>query len=229
LTEPSEHHLTFLRPGDGIRWALGSRTGLRSSTWRFWGNKKGDFYVAVRSLGGLVKTSLHRDGWCQTGVTEEYLKKSPHKSPRKLDRWRLPDAPLLNALEIVTPAEELDVFDSEEADPIVWLPAPKPSFVSVVTIVVWRPGTPFDNGERWPRESLGTNPVGIITTPTRSAIAVQGQYSMNGETRQIIETYRSQIKAKAPADLAPGPGVRATLIGNHSNGLRFLAELSVRA
>jgi len=229
LTEVPEFELITLSHGDGIRWTVGSKDGPRGSTWRFWGNKKGDFYVAVRNLGGLIKTSLHKDGWCQTGVSEEYHNKSLHKTPRKLDRWKLPDALIVNALEIAIPAEELDVFDSKEAEPMAWLPAPKPQFLSVVTIVVCHPDAEFENGERWPGESLGTNPLGIISTPSRVALAVQGQYTMNAETRQQIEKYRWQLRAHAPADFAPGPGIRATLIGNHSNGVRFLAELSLRA
>ena len=38
---------------DAIRFALGSVGGARSSTWRVWGNKKGDFYLATRTLGGI--------------------------------------------------------------------------------------------------------------------------------------------------------------------------------
>jgi hypothetical protein len=36
----------------GLRWAVGAPDAPRSATWRLWGNKKGDIYLAVRSKGG---------------------------------------------------------------------------------------------------------------------------------------------------------------------------------
>ncbi|MDQ6771217.1 MAG: hypothetical protein M3Z54_14670 [Gemmatimonadota bacterium] len=229
MTDPIEAGLTILPRGDGIRWAIGTKHGLRGSTWRFWGNMKGDFYVAVRTLGGFFKTSLHRDGWCQTGVTKEYLEKSPHKSPRKLDRWQLPDAPRVMAVQIVTSAEELDLFDSEEKEPMVWLPAPQPGSISVVTIVVWHNGVPPGNDDQWPGQSFGTVPIGIIRTESRSAIAVRGQYPLTEETRDMIEAFRRRVRASAPPDFAPGPGLRTILIGQSDDGPRLLAELSLRS
>ena len=47
---------TELGKSDGVRWAVGEQNGRRSSTYRFWGNKKGDFYLAARSIGGSLKS-----------------------------------------------------------------------------------------------------------------------------------------------------------------------------
>lgn len=78
----------------------GSPTGPRSSTWRFWGNKKGDFYVSVRPLGGIVKTSFHRDGRCHTGLTGTYAESIGRAAERHWDRWDLPADAATRALEI---------------------------------------------------------------------------------------------------------------------------------
>jgi len=76
-----------------IRWAIGSADGPRSSLWRMWGNKKGDIYVAVRSLGAITKASFHRDGSCQVGFTEPYAATASRRfgvTSRHWDRWQLP-------------------------------------------------------------------------------------------------------------------------------------------
>lgn len=60
-----------------LRWAVGSPNGLSGTAWRFWGNKKGDFYLSGRSLGHIMKTSFHRDGRCQTGLTQMHFGSVP--------------------------------------------------------------------------------------------------------------------------------------------------------
>lgn len=229
MTDTSENPFRFLDKGDGIRWAIGAKDGLRGSTWRFWGNKKGDFYAAVRTMGGLFKTSLHRDRWCQTGLTQEFYKKAPHEPRRRPDRWQLPDEPWVTALEIVTPAEELELIESQEADPMAWLPAPKPGFISVVTIHIWQTGVPLNTGERWPGEARGTAPIGVIRTDMRSAVAVHGHFTLNDQTRRIFDRFRVEVKKNAPPEFAPGSGVRTIFVGNHANGVRFQAELRLKA
>jgi hypothetical protein len=55
-----------------LRWAIGSLDGLRSSVWFLRGAKKGDIYVALRSLGAITKASFHLSGQGQVGFTNEY-------------------------------------------------------------------------------------------------------------------------------------------------------------
>lgn len=128
-----------LRPNDGIRWAIGSSTGKRGSTWRFWGNKKGDFYLSVRTLGGILKTSFHRDRRCHTGFTSTYANENKLEGSWHIDRWEIPDEPFVKALQVVTPVGELEEYKSAEATPMKWLPIPPTGFVSVVTIALIRP------------------------------------------------------------------------------------------
>jgi hypothetical protein len=77
----------------GIRWAVGSPDGRRSSTWRLWGDKKGDVYLSMRSQGGRLKASFHRDRHCSVGFTKEYesiAKERFGADSRHWERWRLP-------------------------------------------------------------------------------------------------------------------------------------------
>jgi hypothetical protein len=76
-----------------IRWAVGSIDGPRGATWRLWGNKKGDVYVAARSIAGQAKASFHRDRKCHLGCTGEYIERArtqfPGLTARHWDRWTI--------------------------------------------------------------------------------------------------------------------------------------------
>jgi hypothetical protein len=56
-----------------IRFAVGSPTGLRSSTWRIWSAKHTkNVYLAARSIAGLQKVSLHESqNWSHSFVSDE--------------------------------------------------------------------------------------------------------------------------------------------------------------
>jgi hypothetical protein len=60
-----------------IRFVVGTRGGLRSSTWRCWtpAGGKSDVYLAPRSLAGSYKISLHESGSWQVGLTSEVKRK----------------------------------------------------------------------------------------------------------------------------------------------------------
>jgi len=65
-----------VRAGGTIRFAVGSPTGLRSSTWCIWSAKHTkDVYLAARSIAGLQKVSLHESqSWSHSFVSDERAK-----------------------------------------------------------------------------------------------------------------------------------------------------------
>jgi hypothetical protein len=71
------------------RFAIGVPDGLNSSRWRFWTNKN-DIYVAVRSLAGDIKTSLHESDECQTSFTDTstFLMNNKEYFKKRLERGR---------------------------------------------------------------------------------------------------------------------------------------------
>ena len=114
-----ERELKF-KEVNSIRFAVGSADARRSSTWSVGGNKKGDFYFSTRTLGGILKTSLHLDGRCHYAFTAEDLGKpqslaSKNRS-RLLDRWNLPEAPFCCASRILMPETELRAFPTKDSD-----------------------------------------------------------------------------------------------------------------
>jgi hypothetical protein len=216
-----------LKPSDGIRWAIGSPTKPRGSTWRFWANRKGDFYVSVRSLGGTLKTSLHKDRRCHTAFTKEFEHKLFPGKSRFLDKWELADEPWVAAVQIVTPFEELECFESPDVTPMKWIPAPPNGHVTVVTLFVLSPDYKLENGEPWPGAHGGAQPVGFATTKLRTAFIVHAHNALDEPTNAEIEKYRA--KAEPLAKGAPvRPGNRMILFGGDGPGTRFFIELAHR-
>jgi hypothetical protein len=177
----------------GLRWAVGSPTGPRSATWRLWGNKKGDVYLAVRCLGGIVKTSLHRDGRCHTGFTAPYEPTArvrfPALSSRHWDRWELPAEPVARAIQIVVPEAELVPFDGSEMEQTKWIPAPPVGSISVVTIFVAERGAV----PKWPAEEHGAYPIGFVSSPLRTAWAVYTVNAIDASTNGVRAAEKSHV------------------------------------
>lgn len=203
--------------------------GKRGSTWRFWGNKKGDFYLSVRTLGGILKTSFHRDRRCHTGFTSTYANENKLEGSWHIDRWEIPDEPFVKALQVVTPVGELEEYKSAEATPMKWLPIPPTGFVSVVTIALIRPDYVPAVDEPWPGAAYGTQPIGVAITKLRSAFLVCSQNPMDEAMKRDIEGYRERIiYSGLQKGLAQKPGLRAILIGQQAEGNRFLIEMAYR-
>jgi hypothetical protein len=201
---------------------------LRGATWRFWGNKKGDFYVAARVLGGDFKTSLHKDGWCQIGATKELLRRWPgHSLPRKMDRWQLPDAPMALAFEIATPGDELTQFQQDEKQPMLWLQPPSPSFIVVVSILIWRTGERFTAPELLPGDAENAGIIGGMETKSRSSLAIYRSYPLTEATRKVIDESRAKLRALMPREVQPTSGARMILIGSRDKGQRFFLDLAL--
>jgi len=73
-----------------LRFAVVAEDGRRSSEWRIWtGSKKpsDDVYVSPRSAAGRVKISLHKDGYCQYGLTDSIRKHVREEDRAAFDRW----------------------------------------------------------------------------------------------------------------------------------------------
>lgn len=202
----------------GIRWAVGSPEGLRSSTWRLWGTKKGDVYVSTQNLGGVYKFSFHPDGNCHLGFTSEYKDTArvrfPHFTNRLWEKWKLSDKPISRALQVVVPCSELRAFSSSDEQQMRWLPAPPPDSVSVVSIFI----TNKLGGEPWPGANLGAKPLGVVATGNRVTWAIHANNPIDDITKVWIEQHRKKVSGMPGAANAPhGPGIRVTLWGFREN------------
>lgn len=129
-----------------IRVATGTSVRqLGSAIWRIWqGKNNDDIYVAVRQIAGAVKCSLHSNGYCYVGVTQqfaEYLKAGGHLVPanRAWTSWRRPLTPtdgFLFVAEIWLPPSPLYSL-TEEFTKSMWLIEPPPRGKAVVINIIY--------------------------------------------------------------------------------------------
>jgi len=72
------------------RFALGSRTGPRSTIWKGWvtGNEA---YIASRMFGSDMKVSFHSSGQCQWSATDTWVRRQDNvrNAERHVHRWQV--------------------------------------------------------------------------------------------------------------------------------------------
>lgn len=209
-----------LHPRDGIRWAVGAIDAKRSSTWRLWGDKKGDVYLAMRSLGGQLKVSIHRDRRCSVGFTKEFESEAKERfgtNSRHWERWTLPDAPVVKAAQILVPDSELAAFPAKESDPMAWIPPSGEGRATVFTLFVAEPAGEF----QWESPETSGNLLGTMICKTRSSWLVHTSQLLDEPTLKMIDEGRmraatmatSQTTASQLATTDP-EGLRMVLVGH---------------
>lgn len=197
----------------GIRWAVGTKEGVRSSTWRLWGDPKGDVYVAVRNLGGVIKASFHRDRRCHVGLTAEAAQRQGQDATaRHFERWRLPDTSVVRVAQVIVPHEELRAFSNDEADAMKWLPVPGAGHAQVVSVFIAEPPDSFD----WNSPEESGQIIGAMWSKTRLTWAVHMRQQLDATALQAVESGRQQAQrlVEAAAGHALNEASRLILWGN---------------
>lgn len=181
------------------------RGGRRSGVWRVWANVgKSDVYVAVRTIAGLSKISLHETGACNASMTAQSIAMDSTvldtlNGTRHLDQWRRPllTGRLLSIpLRLRFPASELRAgIDSVPEQNLCWLPPPDDG--ETCDVVFMFTSTPHDPGD-WPWRTTGG-------TCLASTVLANGEtlwlVSKNYTTGQPLVTVLDERK---PANLPVG-------------------------
>ncbi len=224
------HTIQDLHPRDAVRWAVGEKNGRRSSTWRLWGDKKGDVYLAMRSLGAQIKISVHRDRRCSVGFTKEFEQQAKDRfgaQSRHWKRWVLPEGEVVKAFQILVPDSELAAFMSDDKDPMGWIAAPGSGRAVVFTLFVAEPASAF----RWENPQAHGNLLGTLICPSRVAWLVHTSQDLDESTRKMIEDGRRSGLQMARNDLhkADPHGLRMALFGHHTETDVFFVDLDICA
>jgi hypothetical protein len=130
-----------------VRFAVGSRAGLRSSAWRIWSAKNStDVYLAARALAGVQKISLDESGsWSYSFLSEE--KAAPFSAPgasRHVDIWQRPPEfgqGWRRGFAVIVPWTELRVWPEVEEGAIEFAPHPGHGHWAIIEIVFGAAGT----------------------------------------------------------------------------------------
>lgn len=221
-----KHTIHELHSRDAVRWAVGAKDGRRSSTWRMWGDKKGDVYLSMRSMGAILKVSLHRDRRCSVGFTKDFESEAKQRfaaSTRHWHRWILPNRPLIKGFQILIPDSELAEFVSEEKEPMAWIPAPGQGRAVVFTVFIAEPPSEFS----WENPEKSGNLLGTMFCKARATWLVHKSEDLNVSTVKMIEDGRARAleMAAEPLKEASPEGLRMTLFGHQAESDGFFIEL----
>jgi hypothetical protein len=150
-------------PGFTFRFGIGDPSGLQSGVWRVWADSgESDVYVAIRTIAGIKKISLHATGACNASLTSQAVKNDPTIAERlggsrHLDQWNRPmhTGSLLSIpLRIRFLESELRtrIGSEEPKKKVVWLPAPPSNHA--LDVVCNFTSQSFESG-KWPWQNEG--------------------------------------------------------------------------
>ena len=207
-----------------LRLAIGSPDQRQSGIWRIWSNPKGDIYVANRCLGGIYKASFHKDRKCQFGFTCEYAEKAEERfgrAERHLEKWMLPDVPIVRAVQILIPESELRESPIEENKKITWLPPPPRESVGTISLFITAKNVKLELPGNSPKALI----VGSMNTEIRTAWITYAFTTIDSELSRIIEYEKHRLNSVAKNMQIP-PGTRASLWDSKESHDRHVLELA---
>ena len=146
-----------------LRFGIGDPDGLQSGIWRAWADPgKSDVYVAIRTIAGDWKISLHESGDCNASITEQAVSRFndayiQNGGSRHLDKWKrqVLTGPLLSIpMRIRFPQSELRpcVETLSKKKEVHWIPSPPPGHSVDVVCMFTSQKT---ETEDWPWRSNG--------------------------------------------------------------------------
>lgn len=207
-----------------FRLAIGSPGQRQSGTWPIWCNTKGDIYVANRCLGGVYKASFHKDRKCQFGFTAEYANKAKERfgrDERHLEKWLLPDAPIVRAVQILIPESELRETAKGENKKITWLETPPHESVGTISLFITAKNIQLNVLSDTPGASI----VGRLDTEMRFAWITYAFTIPDAELSQLIDFEKRRLNSVAGNTPIP-TGARASLWDSKNSHDRHVLELA---
>ena len=219
-----EYVATIAAKGNALRWAVGHPDNLRSATWRFWGNKKGDFYLSMQSTGGIVKASFHADGNCHIGHTSEHWKsKMLENAGRHWNKWNISNELDGRAIQILIPTSELRKFNAKQPKQVSWIPPAPANSMAVISIFI----SEKQRSEPWPAYSDGALPIGVMNTKYRTAWLVYMYQSIPDKFMIFVFDGRN-IAASLPGadEILKTEEPRGCVCGNNASGENFMLEVA---
>lgn len=221
-----------------IRFGIHDGAGRRAATWKLWtepAGGKSDVYLACRSLGGVLKASLHESGNWHIAYSQQAFERDvkgaiPKFTDRFMEKWPRPSEiarGITLAFRIVTPWSAVtNAVSGSKTKGVHWLPnAPKPRATEIDILLV-KPTTPVTG---WPgKRSMGTSLIGsIVLSNAETVWAVCRVVAMPDLTALSYRPGRF-YKGKNEKDLEDG-GLRALAFGRELDGSRVMYDCAVQS
>lgn len=209
----------------------------RAASWKIWtrsGQGKHDVYLACRSLGCILKASLHESDSWHVGFLRSFLSQEldadhPKQADPYIERWPRPPeigpgVTLAYRILVPTSAVNIPISDSLPDSTIRILAAPKGKAVEIAVIFT-APDTKITD---WPtRQSMNTELVGKLDLENAETVWVVHRTDdvppLPAETRNAT-WFKSGREVGMSED-----NIRGIIFGSHEDGSRFMIECAVDA
>ena len=220
-----------------LRFGIHDSAGRRAATWKLWtevGGGRSEVYLACRSLGGFLKTSLHESGewhiaYSQRAFEEHVKGTSPTHKDRYIEKWPRPPEILSGftlAFRIVTPWSAVTkAIEGSKVKGVIWLSNAPETKATEIDILISKPTTPVSG---WPgKQSMGTSLVGSISLENGETVwAVYWVVAMPDLTSLGKGRWRF-YKGRSKKDLEE-EWLRALVFGTEPDGSRVIYDCAVR-
>jgi hypothetical protein len=228
-TEGGEDAVVELRgPGGTIRCAVGE-PGRRSGVWRVWANKKtSDVYIAIRTLAGTQKWSLHESGDWRHQWTREFADDQfPASTNRIIDQWQQPpalgDSGWTKGLSIWVRHEDVVAFDGDDetGDKVTWLPVPPEGYAVGMHVVIASPDLGFTS------TGGGVLIDAFSIADKRVVMVVRSLHKVTEQVNAELQSARQRALDALEVDLTEARAPRILIAGFGSGSERVVWDLSV--
>jgi hypothetical protein len=220
-----------------LRFGIHDSAGRRAATWKLWteaGGGRSEVYLACRSLGGILKASLHESGEWHIAYSqrafEEYVKGAiPAFKDRYLEKWPRPpeiSPGITLAFRIVTPWSAVtNAIEGSNVKGVIWLPKAPETKATEIDILMSKPTSPVSG---WPgKRSMGTSLIGSIPLENGETVwAVYWVVAMP-DLASLGKGTGRLYKGRSKKDLEE-EGLRALVFGTEPDGSRVMYDCAVQ-
>lgn len=211
-----------------VRFGVGDPSGLRSSEWVvMWKSDSSDVYLAARTLGGLLKVSLHESGRCHVHAPDHRHWRSPGSPPRFLDVWTINHQSSYEfPFGVIIPTSELRQapWAKHKDKGTVWIPSKSGASVEIAVF--------FTRAE--PRPIGALESAGWATTIVlerlpdgRDLWVVAGETTFPKERHIELENIKAHIRPLMAALPTMPANPRLLLVATDKKGTRRFVEAAV--
>jgi hypothetical protein len=207
--------------------------------WRLWrGKGTSDVYVAARTLGGVVKVSLHESGEYRYAFTNEYWKSSASRGagPRVMERWNRPPPiqGITPAFTIAVPSDEIRVprlplpegTNNKYTKNATWIAPAPPGFSTQFDVLFTGPDGPEPVPENRFLDRFVLSNGETVNILIQELPVTEAQQQLIRLSRQRISEYVAKGEWAARGELEASPEPRVWLYGHSDNGARFFIDIS---
>ncbi len=208
-----------------VRFAIGSREGLSSHSWRVWTTKTGDAYLKCRDSMSEMKVSLHTSGRWRLAFTREAIEQGTVmiglNENRAWDIWDKPSGPVAVAYRLYFLTSELAVRPenraSAEWNDVIFIEPGPAGLMTAVSLFVTQ-GLIAGKHDNQPSVILACMP---LLDDTYLQLIAHGELEQTALDLVKTSVARSRSDAAAKGLTIPN-GAYGYFFGMNEDGSRFL-------